>query len=148
MTKPQKQQRRLVAPGLWKLNTDLYEVRVRAKCPSTGTMLSRWRKVRGTMTEALAERERLQADLRLGKAEQAPETLSTYARSWLSTRLERGDWRETTAQRYAQALDLHVLPRFGHQLLDALTTREVEAALVEWGGSYSRATANGWLRVM
>ena len=112
MTKPQT--RRRVAPGLWQLNTDLYEMRMRGICPHSGKMLSRWRRFQGSKLEAIAERDRLQAALK-GGASEAPEreTLEVFARSWLSTRLARDDWRETTAQRYAEALDLHILPRFG-----------------------------------
>lgn len=146
MTKPRK---RLMAPGLWKLNTDLYEIRVRALSPHSGKMLSRWRQFRGTMAEALAERELLQGQLRGELAVTKPrETVTDYARSWLSTRLARGDWRETTAGRYAECLELHVLPRFGAAFLDALTPRDIERALAEWAGTYQRATVNSWLRVL
>lgn len=96
-----------MAPGLWKLDTDLYEIRVRALSPHSGKMLSRWRQFRGTMAEALAERELLQGRLRGELVEpKARETVTDFARSWLSTRLARGDWRETTAQRYVECLEL------------------------------------------
>jgi hypothetical protein len=78
----------------------------------------------------------------------ARETVTDYARSWLSTRLARGDWRETTARRYMECLELHVLPRFGAAFIDALTPRDVERALGEWAEAYQRATVNSWLRVL
>ena len=146
MTKPRT--RRLVAPGLWKLDTDLYEIRVRALNQHSGKILSRWRTFQGTLAEALAERERLHEGLRGGViTKPARETLSDFARSWLSTRLARGDWRETTARRYAEALDLHILPRFSAAYVDALTPRDIERALADWASEYQRATVNGWLRV-
>jgi len=146
MTKPRK---RLVAPGLWKLDTDLYEIRVRGLCPHSGKMRSKWRNFRGTVAEAMAERERLHGEL-TGAIVSAKERelLSDFARSWLSTRLARGDWRETTAKRYAEALDLHILPRLGAAFVDALTPRAIERALTEWAATYQRATVNSWLRVM
>lgn len=147
MTKPRK---RLVAPGLWKLDTDLYEMRVRGLCPHSGKMRARYlTNFRGTFAEAMAERERLHGELtgRLA-APTERELLSDFARSWMSTRLARGDWRETTARRYAEALDLHVLPRFGAVFVDALTPRDIERALAEWAATYQRSTVNGWLRVL
>ena len=39
------------------------------------------------------------------EAQGARERLEAYVRSWLSTGLARGDWRETTARRYAESLD-------------------------------------------
>jgi hypothetical protein len=108
-----------VVPGLWQLNTDLYEIRVRGINPKTGKMSSRWRQFRGTRNEALAERAQLHENL-TSEALPAParETLSIFARSWLSMRLARADWRETTARRYAESLDLHVLPSLGQVFLD------------------------------
>lgn len=147
MTKPRS--RRQVAPGLWQLNTDLYEIRVRAISPTTGKMVSRWRKFEGTRLAALAERQRLRETL-ANETTPAPvrETLSTFARSWLSMRLARADWRETTARRYAESLDLHVLPTLGNVLVDALTPRAIELAVAEWAREYARSTVNSWLRVL
>jgi integrase len=138
-----------VAPGLWQLNTDLYEIRVRGINPKTGKMSSRWRQFRGTRNEALAERAQLHDNLR-SEVLPAParETLSIFARSWLSMRLARADWRETTARRYAESLDLHVLPSLGHVFLDKLTPRAIEIALAEWALKFARATVNSWLRVL
>jgi integrase len=148
-TRKGSQKRRQVAPGLWQLNTDLYEIRVRGISPKTGKLWSRWRQFRGTRKEALAERAQLHDDL---KSEALPtparETLSTFARSWLSTRLARADWRVTTARRYAESLDLHVLPSLGHVFLDKLTPRAIEIALAGWVLEYARSTVNSWLRVL
>jgi integrase len=138
-----------VAPGLWQLDTDLYEIRVRGVRPDTGKMASRWRMFQGSRADAFQERERLHEAL-TGEALElkARESLTTFARSWLSTRLARGDWRETTAKRYAESLDLHVLPRLGDVFIDALTPREIERAITEWASKYQRATVNSWLRVL
>jgi integrase len=69
-------------------------------------------------------------------------------RSWLSTGLARGDWRETTARHYAESLDLHVLPSLGHLFIDELTPRVIERALGEWAVDHARSTVNSWLRVL
>jgi hypothetical protein len=65
--------------------------------------------------------------------EGGPTSLSTFACSWLSTRLVR-DRRGTTALRCAESLDLHVLPSPGHVFLDKLTLRAIELAFAEWAG--------------
>jgi integrase len=112
-------------------------------------MVSRWRTFHGSQTQAFLERERLRDELKSEPIEKPErETLQTFARSWLSTRLARGDWRETTARRYAESLDLHILPRLGHVFIDALKPREIEEAIAEWATEYQRATVNSWLRVM
>lgn len=155
MTEPPKRRKarvtkRRVAPGLWQLNTDLYEIRVRGVCPHSGKMRSRWRRFEGSKLGALAERERLHAELAGGVTSEPPqrETLEAFAHSWLSTQLARGDWRETTAQRYAQSLELHIVPSLGSLYVDAITPRDVETAVTDWAKRYKRATVNSWLRVL
>jgi integrase len=147
-SKPRKK-RRQVAPGLWQLNTDLYEIRVRGISPTTGKMTSRWRQFEGSRRDALKERERLHEELKNeAQPTAARETLSIFARSWLSTGLARADWRETTARRYAESLDLHVLPSLGHVFVDELTPRAIERALGDWAQKFARSSVNSWLRVL
>jgi integrase len=169
--KPKKaaQTKRKIAHGLWQLNTNLYEIRVRGTNAQTGKMYSRWRQFQGTRMEAFAEHARLQDELRTApppqpraakkataqpttstdlRASQEPETLATFALSWLGIRLARGDWRETTAEKYAVALDLHILPMLGRTPLEELKARSIEHALTEWAKKYERSTVNGWLRAL
>jgi len=77
-----------------------------------------------------------------------PSTVGDFAQSWLKLKLKRGDIHTTTAGRYADALDLHVLPRFGSFALHALTPSAIDQAIAEWSGKYARETVNGWLRVL
>ena len=179
--KPKKaaQPKRQIAPGLWQLNTNLYEIRVRGTNAQDGKMYSRWRTFAGTRMEAFAEHARLQDELRTAPPPQPRaakrrqvaateaasgtdatnaietnaatpqvETLATFALSWLSIRLARGDWRETTAEKYAVALDLHILPMLGRTPLEELKARAIEHALTEWAKKYERSTVNGWLRAL
>jgi hypothetical protein len=144
-----RRKKRRIAPGLWQLNTDTFEIRVRGINPATGKMDARRRIFQGTRLDAMRERERLYAELTtLAEAQAARERLEAYVRSWLSTGLARGDWRETTARRYAESLDLHVLPSFGHLFIDELTPRLIERALSEWATDHARSTVNSWLRVL
>ena len=155
-TKPTR--RRKVAPGLGQLNTMtddggcLWQLRKRAINQATGKLVAKWERFEGTKLEALARLEELASELRSPSLEVAPkkETLDDYATSWLATRLERGDLRETTQKRYAAALDLHILPSLGKLLVTAtaLTPRAIEKALTKWGGESEHSTANGWLRVL
>jgi integrase len=147
MTKPRK---RLVAPGIWQLKTDLFLLRVRAISPHTGKMEARKRLFQGSKSDARSERERLREEIECDEpiAQVQRETLEAFARSWLSTRLARADLRESTAQRYAEGLDLHILPALGAMHLDALTPRLVETAVTEWAAKYKPATVNGWLRLL
>jgi integrase len=144
-----KKKRTRIAPGLWQLNTDNYEIRVRGINPASGKMESRWRTFQGTRLDAAKERDRLYAELTTPPEAQATrEKLEAFVRSWLSTGLARGDWRETTARRYAESLDLHVLPSFGTLFIDELTPRVIERALGEWAVDHARSTVNSWLRVL
>lgn len=149
--KAARMRRRKLAPGLWQLNTDLYEIRVRGLNPTTGKMTARWRRFEGSRLDAMQERERMRQDLKAAPevtAAMAREKLATYARSWLSTGLVRGDWRETTARRYAESLDLHLLPRLGDLYVEELSPRLIERAITEWAKDFSRTTVNSWLRVL
>lgn len=144
-----RRNKRRIAPGLWQLNTDTFQIRVRGINPATGKMDGRWKTIQGTRLDAIKERERLHAELTtVAEVQAARERLEAYVRSWLSTGLARGDWRETTARRYAESLDLHVLPSFGHLFIDELTPRLIERALSEWALDHARSTANSWLRVL
>ncbi len=139
---------RRVAPGIWQLKKDLFNIRVRGKCPRTGKMTARWRKFEGSKAEALMARENWRAEIEEGELTAKRETLSAFAASWLSTKLSRGDLRASTARRYAESLDLHILPALGDVYVDALTVHGIEAALTQWAGKYESSTANSWLRVL
>ncbi len=139
---------RRVAPGIWQLKKDLFNIRVRGKCPLTGKRTARWRKFEGTKAEALVAGENWRAEIEEGELTAKRETLSAFAASWLTTKLNRGDLRDSTARRYAESLDLHILPALGDTYLDSLTVRGIESALVKWGSEYEQSTANSWLRVL
>lgn len=147
MTTPRKRQ---VAPGIWQLKTDTFLIRVRAISPRTGKMEARKRLFVGSKAEARSERERLREEIESEElVEHAQrETLEAFARSWLSTRLARGDLRENTAQRYPEGLDLHILPALGETHLDAITPRMVESVVTSWAARYKPTTVNGWLRLL
>jgi hypothetical protein len=87
-----RRKKRKIAPGLWQLNTDSFEIRVRGINPASGKMESRWRTFQGTRLDATNERERLYAELTtLPEAQGSRERLEAYVSSWLSTGLARDD---------------------------------------------------------
>lgn len=109
------------------------EWRVRAGMvdPRTGKRKEVQRRVNGSFADAVKARQVLMGDLAAGRAVEAPRlerlTLSVFARSWLEQRSVRV--RPSTLARYAEALDLHVLPELGDYYIDALTTEDVETWL-------------------
>lgn len=73
--------------------------------------------------------------------------IGEYAQSWIKLRLPGLD--RSTSERYAEALDNHLLPAFGELFVDALRADDIQ----RWvNGSladgYAVATVRGWLRVL
>lgn len=144
--------------GVTLLGEGQYRVRVRAVDPQTGKEVSRFETLEGVTRDAAVARKRemreeLLAELR---GEQAPErqTFKTYATGWLDSMLP--NLAEATAKRYAEALDLHIVPTFGEQFLDEVRAQDVRA----WQASAlatpsartkkppSPETVAGWRRVL
>jgi integrase len=127
-------------------------VRVRVRDPRTGQEVDRPRFVPGSLREAL----RVQAEMRAEVRERGRVTrtkLSDYARSWLARK--RTALSVATLDRYAVALEDHILPTLGAWYVDAITPD----ACVSWrdeaaartygdGRTYGARTVNGWLRVL
>lgn len=101
-----------------------------------------------------------------GELPPTEESLRVYARSWLERRLP---WlgSDATKQRYAEALDLHILPQLGDLRLSAIRKPDLElwfgrsAKLDRHGfrkytegqrrlspAPYSADTINGWWRIL
>jgi integrase len=141
--------KRRVAAGLWQLKTNLFEIRIRVQHPRTRAWVARWRKFEGTRSEALLVRERWRQELLDEQLHpRRRETVASYATSWMSTKLRRGDLAPSTARKYGDALDLHVLPTFGDVLLDQLATRDVSEWLASKAVRYAPASCNSWLHTL
>lgn len=144
-------------------------VRVRVRDPRTGREVDRPRFVPGSMREAL----RVQAEMRAEVRERGRVTrtrLSAYASSWLARK--RSALSVATLDRYAVALEDHILPELGQWYVDAITPdacvawRDAAAARTyevrrrtrdpktrAWVETvevhpYGPRTVNGWLRVL
>jgi integrase len=127
-------------------------VRVRVRDPRTGQEVDRPRFVPGSLREAL----RVQAEMRAEVRERGRVTrtkLSDYARSWLARK--RTALSVATLDRYAVALEDHIMPTLGAWYVDAITPDACvswrdEAAARTYGDrrTYGARTINGWLRVL
>ncbi len=141
--------KRKIAPGLWQLKTDLFEIRVRVQHPRTGKLIARWRKFEGSRKEAMIAREAWRDELLVElEGPQQRETIASYAASWMRMKLDRGDIAPSTAQKYAIALDVHIIPGLGNVLIDELTTRDVNQWFTKMARSLRPASCNGYRRAL
>jgi integrase len=126
MAKPRKSR----YPGIMRLRAGRYEIRFRVTDPKTGKLkeVRRERNARN-LEEAVAlqrawREEGRQASNRASPGERL--TLRAYAASWM--RSKGPHLKVSTARRYAEALDLHILPELGDFYVDAIGSFEVR----EW----------------
>jgi integrase len=134
-------------PGVKKVGPKAYVVRVKVIDPRTGRPRQRERLVEGidSPREAAAAREELRRELLAEPTEtNARARLKDYARSWLAGK--RRTLRRTTLERYAAALDLHILPALGDLYVDAITKQD----LITWRARQDAnpSTVNGWVRIL
>lgn len=83
------------------------------------------------------------------------DSVTVFAERWLIEKAEAGDLRESTQDRYSQALEVHILPVLGDVPVPELTRDHVvrwlaraEAARMSDGAPYSQATLVGWWRIV
>ena len=150
-------------PGVQRLGDRKYRVRGKVIDPRTGKEREVDRILKcSSAAEAARQRAELlvavQAKLQQGESLAVGRVrVGEYAQLWMKSKALKLD--EGTASRYADALDLHVLPALGDFFYDALTWREVQAwvdnALVDQrtlkSGKtkpYSRESVHGWFRVL
>ncbi len=97
-------------PGITKMGTNLYRIRVRVTCPRTGSRKEMERDRVCTEREARAFqiqwRDELLASLEKPKVERV--RLRDFARSWLDGK--RGSIKHGTAKHFASIWDLHIGP--------------------------------------
>ncbi|MBC7171898.1 MAG: tyrosine-type recombinase/integrase [Polyangiaceae bacterium] len=133
-------------PGVLKTDPNTYRIRVRLKDPRTGKSREVDRIVTcRTVDEAVLERQKLRAQLLEDSKPVVERTrLRDYAASWLSRKQKT--IARSTAERYATALDLHILPALGDYYVDAL----VQADFVRWrdAAAVSPPTVNSHLRLL
>ena len=158
------------ARGIKSLGGGKYQVRVRMKDSATGKEVSRFETLEGvTRAQAVVRKAELQTELAaeqkdlhndVGARSEAisitvaeRKTVKTYAEWWLVTTMPR--LRRSTAEQYANSLELHIKPSLGNIYLDELATTHIR----QWqahaaqkkrksGNRYSPTTINAWLRCL
>lgn len=134
-------------PGIKSLGKDRYMIRVQKIDPKTGNMIDVRRRVEcASLTEAAAEKARLQGEVERGVQPSQRNRLKDYATSWLTGRLPT--LKPSTRARYARDLDVHILPALGDFYLDALAPEDVLAWFKGLTEKFAGATANGCLRLL
>lgn len=112
-------------PGVYKIGPKRYRVRAKYIDPRTGRTKELDQIVKAQRPDqAAAKREQLkQEKLAAGDAPATRLRLGDYATSWLDAK--RPELEISTAERYLEALDLHILPHIGDVYLDRLTRADV-----------------------
>ncbi len=158
-----------ILPGLWKLGERTYLVRVQVR--GRGRVRNRRRLLENaTLADAIHYRDALKASLVtltaspravLLSAAPAPvapvatpceathlELVGAFASSWLERKIARGDLAESTADRYAVAMD-RVSDRILQSPLDVVTEEMIETWLIAARREgFKPTTINGWLSVL
>ena len=145
-------------PGVYKVSKGTYRVRGKQVNPRTGKSkeVDRIVEVR-TVREAVRKRADLLEAMQDPIASGQRVRVGDYATSWLRSKALKID--VGTAERYAEALENHILPALGDLFYDALTRYDVQkwvdSALTEEvvmpGGKkrvYAVRTVHGWFRVL
>lgn len=136
-----------------------FKVDTTAKDPETGNMKRRRRTLENaTMSEAIATREKLKAQIRQPPEKEATvssKSITHFAASWVAEMRERDRWAPSTAEHNEQNLKLHILPYIGHLEvgeLDRSAVRswvdEVEEKTKSNGKPYSHESLRRWWRIL
>lgn len=144
-------------PGVYKVGRNRYRVRAKYTDPRTGRTKELDQIVEARRPEqAAAKREQLREEkLVAGDTPATRLRLGAFATSWLVAK--RPELEISTAERYTEALDLHILPHLGDVFLDKIARLDVlhwRNGLAERGHrrregvGLSAPTVNGHLRVL
>lgn len=66
----------------------------------------------------------------------------------MTMKLARNDLSPSTARKYGDALDLHILPVFGDVMLDQLEPRDISLWLASKAERYVPASCNSYLATL
>jgi integrase len=135
-------------PGVRRVDDATYVVRVKSIDPRTGKTRQVERLVHGVSAhEAAMVRSDLVAELKSPQAAGATRRrLEDYARSWLTSRLP--SLKPSTRRRYADVLDLHVVPGLGDFWIDAIGPGDIVTWRDRQVPKSQASTVNSRLRVL
>jgi integrase len=133
--------------GIFKTKSG-YRVRVRAMDPRTGTLREANREYNGVdLHQALLNQTRVREEIRSGSIAAERLRVGEYAKHWIESKAPTVD--PGTAERYAAALEDHVLPALGILFYDQLTALDVQKWVnAERRKGYRAETIKGWFRVL
>ncbi|MGH7435962.1 MAG: N-terminal phage integrase SAM-like domain-containing protein, partial [Polyangiaceae bacterium] len=134
-------------PGIFKTRTG-YRVRVRAVDPRTGTMKEANREYDNIdLREALLRQGAMREEIHRGSIAVERLRVGEYAKHWIESKAPTVD--PGTAERYADALDGHVLPALGDYYYDQITSLDVQKWInAKHRDGYRSETIKGWFRVL
>ena len=134
-------------PGIFRTRTG-YRVRVRAVDPRTGTLKEANREYDGVdLHQALLNQTQLRDEIRSGSIVAERLRVGEYAKHWIESKAPTVD--PGTAERYAAALEDHVLPALGLLFYNQLTALDVQKWVnAERRKGYRAETIKGWFRVL
>lgn len=112
-------------------------LRIQWRDKKTGRKRSHEEAFEGTERAAKSQLERLRADAKEAGARKQRPRLTAYARSWMLLRVDR--IKPSVSQRYAAALDCHILPALGDFYLDKLERDDIQSYV----SARTRAGAQG-----
>ena len=134
-------------PGIFKTASG-YRVRGRAVDPRTGTMKEANREYEHVaLRDALLRQQEMKDEIRNGAVVTERVRVGEYAKLWIESKASTLD--PGSAERYAEALEGHVLPAFGLLYYDQLAQVDVQ----NWVNAkrrkgYRAETIRGWFRVL
>ncbi len=125
-----------------------YRIRVRAMDPRTGALKEGNREFEGIdLKTALLRQKEMRDEIRRGAIATERLRVGEYAKLWIESKGPTVD--PGTAERYADALDDHVLPALGLFFYDQLTALDVQKWVnAERRSGYRAETIKGWFRVL
>ena len=139
--------------GVYQVKRNVFRVRVSRLDPRKGVEKNTERLFKGVSLQgAVQKRNELIEELSRadGVAAGARIRVGDYAKSWLDTKL--ATLSPTTAERYVDALENHILKRsggLGEFYFDSLKRMDVQAWInVEVAAKYAPATIRGWFNVL
>ena len=134
-------------PGIFKTKSG-YRVRVRAVDPRTGTLKEANREYENVdLRQALLRQSEIREEIRRGSVAVERLRVGEYAKHWIESKAPTVD--RGTAERYADALDDHVLPALGDYYYDQVTSLDVQKWVnAKHRDGYRSETIKGWFRVL
>lgn len=132
-------------PGVQRIADGMFRVRFEARDPRTGKIREIDRIVNvATPADAAARRQEIRRAFKRGEPERLRVRVGDFARSWLRTKLPA--LKPSTAHRYVDTLEGHILPELGDLYVDAVAPADVIAWRDRQRGAPS--TINGRLRLL